>query len=403
MAPFPESPGTPHAMNLVPEAVALDAELRGWRRHLHAHPETAFEERETAAFVAERLRAMGLEVHTGLAGTGVVGVLRQGDSREAIALRADLDALPIHEETGAPHASKHAGRMHACGHDGHTTMLLGAAKALAQRSRFDGSVVFVFQPAEENEGGGRVMVEQGLFERFPVRAVYGMHNWPSLPLGSFAMRAGPQMGAFDIFEIVATGKGAHAAMPNLGRDPMLFASQAIAALQTIVSRNLHPMSAGVVTVTQVHAGDTWNVIPNEVVLRGTVRTFERDVQDTIERRMRGIVEGVAATFEMSATLRYERRYPATVNAEAETAHAIAAAAAVVGRDRVDTNPVPNMASEDFAFMLQAKPGCYVWLGPGRGPDTPLLHNPRFDFDDEAIAIGTSYWVTLAEQQLPVAR
>ncbi len=403
MAPFPESPGTPHAMNLVPEAVALDAELRGWRRHLHAHPETAFEERETAAFVAERLRAMGLEVHTGLAGTGVVGVLRQGDSREAIALRADLDALPIHEETGAPHASKHAGRMHACGHDGHTTMLLGAAKALAQRSRFDGSVVFVFQPAEENEGGGRVMVEQGLFERFPVRAVYGMHNWPSLPLGSFAMRAGPQMGAFDIFEIVATGKGAHAAMPNLGRDPMLFASQAIAALQTIVSRNLHPMSAGVVTVTQVHAGDTWNVIPNEVVLRGTVRTFERDVQDTIERRMRGIVEGVAATFEMSATLRYERRYPATVNAEAETAHAIAAAAAVVGRDRVDTNPVPNMASEDFAFMLQAKPGCYVWLGTGRGPDTPLLHNPRFDFDDEAIAIGTSYWVTLAEQQLPVAR
>ncbi|GMU73385.1 MAG: hippurate hydrolase [Burkholderiales bacterium] len=403
MAPFPESPGTPHAMNLVPEAVALDAELRGWRRHLHAHPETAFEERETAAFVAERLRAMGLEVHTGLAGTGVVGVLRQGDSREAIALRADLDALPIHEETGAPHASKHAGRMHACGHDGHTTMLLGAAKALAQRSRFDGSVVFVFQPAEENEGGGRVMVEQGLFERFPVRAVYGMHNWPSLPLGSFAMRAGPQMGAFDIFEIVATGKGAHAAMPNLGRDPMLFASQAIAALQTIVSRNLHPMSAGVVTVTQVHAGDTWNVIPNEVVLRGTVRTFERDVQDTIERRMRGIVEGVAATFEMSATLRYERRYPATVNAEAETAHAIAAAAAVVGRDRVDTNPVPNMASEDFAFMLQAKPGCYVWLGTGRGPDTPLLHNPRFDFDDEAIAIGASYWVTLAEQQLPVAR
>ena len=403
MAPFPESPGMAHAMNLVPEAVALDDELRGWRRHLHAHPETAFEERQTAAFVAERLRAMGLEVHTGLAGTGVVGVLRQGNAREAIALRADLDALPIHEETGAPHASKHAGRMHACGHDGHTTMLLGAAKALAARRRFDGSVVFVFQPAEESEGGGRVMVEQGLFERFPVRAVYGMHNWPSLALGSFAMRAGPQMGAFDIFEIVATGKGAHAAMPNLGRDPMLFASHAIAALQTIVSRNLHPMSAGVVTVTQVHAGDTWNVIPNEVVLRGTVRTFERDVQDTIERRMRGIVEGVAATFETSATLRYERRYPATVNTEAETAHALAAAAAVVGRDRVDTNPVPNMASEDFAFMLQAKPGCYVWLGTGRGPDTPLLHNPRFDFDDEAIAIGTSYWVTLAEQQLPLAR
>lgn len=390
-------------MNLVPEAVALDGELRGWRHHLHAHPETAFEERATAAFVAERLRAAGLEVHTGLAGTGVVGVLRHGSSREAIALRADLDALPIHEQTGAPYASKHAGRMHACGHDGHTTMLLGAARALAQRRRFDGSVVFVFQPAEENEGGGRVMVEQGLFERFPVRAVYGMHNWPSLPLGTFAMRAGPQMGAFDIFEIVATGKGAHAAMPDLGRDPMLFASHAIAALQTIVSRNLNPMAAGVVTVTQVHAGDTWNVIPGEVVLRGTVRSFERDVQDTIERRMRGIVEGVAATFEMSATLRYERRYPATVNAAAETAHAVDAAAAIVGRENVDTNPVPNMASEDFAFMLQAKPGCYVWIGTGRGPGTPLLHHPRFDFDDEAIAIGASYWVTLAEQQLPLAR
>ncbi|MCC6379867.1 MAG: amidohydrolase [Burkholderiales bacterium] len=386
-------------MNLVPEVVALDDELRGWRRHLHAHPETAFEERATAAFVADRLRAMGLEVHTGLAGTGVVGVLRHGGSKGSIGLRADLDALAIHEKTGAPHASKHEGRMHACGHDGHTTMLLGAARALAQRRHFDGSVAFIFQPAEENEGGGRVMVEQGLFDRFPVDAVYGMHNWPSAPLGSFAMRAGPQMGAFDIFEIVATGKGAHAAMPNLGRDPMLFASQAIAALQTIVSRNLHPLSAGVVTVTQVHAGDTWNVIPDEIVLRGTVRTFERDVQDTIERRMRTIVEHVAATFEMTATLRYERRYPATVNTAAETSHAVAAAAAVVGRDRVDTDPTPNMASEDFAFMLLAKPGCYVWLGTGRGPDTPLLHNPRFDFDDDAIAIGASYWVTLAEQRL----
>jgi amidohydrolase len=390
-------------MNLVPEAVALEGELRGWRRHLHAHPETAFEEKATSAFVAGKLSEMGLEVHTGLAGTGVVGVLRNGASADGIGLRADLDALHIQEATGAPHASKHAGRMHACGHDGHTTMLLGAAKALAQRRRFDGTVTFIFQPAEENEAGGRVMVEQGLFDRFPMRAVYGMHNWPSNPLGTFAMRAGPQMGAFDIFEIVATGKGAHAAMPNLGKDPMLFASHAIGALQSIVSRNLHPLSAGVVSVTQVHAGDTWNVIPNEVVLRGTVRSFERDVQDTIERRMRTIVEGIAATFEMTATLRYERRYPAMVNSAAETGHAIAAAAAVVGREHVDTDPVPNMASEDFAFMLQAKPGCYVWLGTGRGPETPLLHNPRFDFDDGAIAIGTSYWVTLAEQQLPLAR
>jgi hippurate hydrolase len=390
-------------VNLVPEAAALDTELRGWRHHLHAHPETAFEEKATSAFVAERLRELGLEVHTGLAGTGVVGVLRHGSSTRAIGLRADLDALHIHEQSGVPHASKHEGRMHACGHDGHTTMLLGAAKALSQRRRIDGSVVFIFQPAEENEGGGRVMVEQGLFERFPVGAVYGMHNWPTLPVGRFAMRTGPLMGAFDIFEIVATGKGAHAAMPNLGRDPMLFASHAIGALQSIVSRNLHPLQAGVVSVTQVHAGDTWNVIPNEVVLRGTVRSFERDVQDTIERRMRGIVEGIASTFEMTATLRYERRYPATVNSPAETAHAIAAASAVVGKDRVDTDPMPNMASEDFAFMLQAKPGCYVWLGTQRGADTPGLHNPRYDFNDDALAVGTSYWVTLAEQQLPASR
>jgi len=390
-------------MNVVPEVAALEPELRGWRRHLHAHPETAFEETATAAFVADKLRAMGLDVHTGLAGTGVVGVLRHGGSGEAIGLRADLDALHIHEQSGAPHASKHAGRMHACGHDGHTTMLLGAAQALSQRRRIDGTVYFVFQPAEENEGGGRVMVEQGLFEKFPVRAVYGMHNWPTLPVGHFALRAGPLMGAFDIFEIVATGKGAHAAMPNLGRDPMLFASHAIGALQSIVSRNLHPLEAGVVSVTQVHAGDTWNVIPNEVVLRGTVRSFDRNVQDLIERRMRTIVEGIASTFEMTATVRYERRYPATVNSEAETAHALAAATAVVGRDKVDTDPMPSMGSEDFAFMLQAKPGCYVWIGTGKGPDTPNLHNPRYDFNDDAIAIGSSYWVALAEQQLPATR
>ncbi|CAG0977109.1 hippurate hydrolase [Burkholderiales bacterium] len=390
-------------MNLVPEAAALDRELRGWRRHLHAHPETAFEEKATAAFVAERLSEIGLEVHTGLAGTGVVGVLRGGGSAAAIGLRADLDALHIHERTGAPHASKHEGRMHACGHDGHTTMLLGAAKALAQRRRVDGTVYFVFQPAEENEGGGRVMVEQGLFDRFPMRAVYGMHNWPANPVGTFALRPGPLMGAFDIFEIVATGKGAHAAMAYQGRDPMMFASLAIGALQTIVSRDLHPLDAGVVSVTQVHAGDTWNVIPDQVVLRGTVRSFKRDVQDTIERRMRGIVDGIAATFGMTATLRYERRYPATVNSDAETAHALAAATAVVGRDRVDTDPMPSMGSEDFAFMLQAKPGCYVWLGTGEGPDTPSLHNPRYDFNDDALAIGASYWVTLAEQQLPAAR
>jgi hippurate hydrolase len=392
-------------MNILPEIAAHVPEMNEWRHHIHAHPETAFEETATAAFVADKLASFGLEVHTGLAKTGVVGVLRGGDgansASNAIGLRADLDALHVHERSGVPYASRNEGRMHACGHDGHTTMLLGAARAMARRKRLDGTVYFIFQPAEENEGGGRVMVEEGLFERFPMRAVYGMHNWPRLPAGTFAMRPGPLMGAYDIFEIVATGKGAHAAMAYTGKDPMLFVAQAINALQTIVARNLHPQDAGVVSVTQVHGGDTWNVIPQEVVLRGTVRTFKREVQDLIEQRIRGIVAGVAATFDMSATVRYERRYPALVNSEAETQHAIVAATAVVGATNVEINPTPEMGSEDFAFMLQAKPGCYVWLGAGRGADTPNIHSPQYDFNDDVLPIGASYWVTLAEQQLAI--
>ncbi|GIK87675.1 MAG: amidohydrolase [Betaproteobacteria bacterium] len=389
-------------MNLVPEVLAVEPKMRDWRHHLHAHPETAFEERATAEYVAERLAALGLEVHTGLAKTGVVGVLRNGSGGRSIGLRADLDALHIDEASGVPYASRHKGRMHACGHDGHTAMLLGAAQALAQRRAFDGTLHFVFQPAEENEGGGRVMVEEGLFDRFPMEAVYGLHNWPRKPLGTFATRVGPLMGAYDIFEIVGTGKGGHAAMPYVTRDPMPFAAHLINALQTIVARNLHPQDAGVVSVTQVHAGDTWNVIPEQVVVRGTVRTFDRAVQDLIEQRMREIVAGVAATFGMQASVRYERRYPATVNTADETGHAVQAARAVVGDEHVDTDPVPEMGSEDFAFMLQAKRGCYVWMGTGTGADTINVHNPRYDFNDAALAIGASYWVTLAEQRLPAA-
>lgn len=387
-------------MNLVPEIQALEAQMRDWRHHLHAHPETAFEESATAAFVAERLASFGLEVHTGLAKTGVVGVLRNGPGERAIGLRADLDALHIQEASGVSYQSRHPGRMHACGHDGHTTMLLGAAKALAKRRDFDGTLYFIFQPAEENEGGGRVMVEEGLFDRFPMEAVYGLHNWPRKALGTFATREGPLMGAYDIFEIVVTGKGGHAAMPYVTRDPMLFAAHMINALQTIVARNLHPQDAGVVSVTQVHGGDTWNVIPEQVVLRGTVRSFRREVQELIESRIRGLAAGVAATFEMAATVRYERRYPATVNTAAETAHAVRAARSVVGDARVETDPVPELGSEDFAFMLQAKRGCYVWMGTGEGEDTVNVHNPRYDFNDRALMIGGSYWVTLAEQQLP---
>src|SRR4029079_18228756 len=277
-------------------------------------------------------------------------------------LRAVLDALPVQEQTSVGYASRHPGCMHACGHDGHTTMLLAAARAMAQRRRFDGTAYFIFQPAEENEGGGRVMVEEGLFERFPMRAVYGMHNMPRVAAGTFALRDGPLMGAYDVFEIVATGKGAHAAMPNTGKDPMLFAAHAISALQTIVARNLHPLDAGVVSVTQVHGGDTWNVIPQEVVLRGTVRSFDPAVQELIERRRCAIVAGAPAICDMNATLRHERRYPATINSPQETQHALAAATALLGAANVDTDPMPSMASEDFAFMLQAKPGCYIWLG-----------------------------------------
>jgi amidohydrolase len=387
------------AVKIVPEIAALVPDMKTWRHHLHAHPETAFEETATSAFVADKLRSFGLEVHTGLAKTGVVAVLRGAGSAGAIGLRADLDALHVQERTGVAYASQNEGRMHACGHDGHTTMLLGAAAVLARKKHLAGTVYFIFQPAEENEGGGRVMVEEGLFDRFPMGAVYGMHNWPRKQLGTFAMRVGPLMGAYDIFEIIVTGKGAHAAMAYTGKDPMLFAAHTINALQTIVARNLHPLDAGVVSVTQVHGGDTWNVIPQEVVLRGTVRTFKPEVQDLIEERMKGIVAGVAATFDMTATLRYERRYPATVNAATETQHSIAAASAVVGTEHVDTDPTPEMGSEDFAFMLQKKPGCYVWLGAGTGPDTPNIHSPHYDFNDDALSIGASYWVTLAEQQL----
>jgi len=385
----------------VPGVNAIIEEMRGWRHHLHAHPETAFEEHQTAAFVADRLRAFGLEVHQGLAGTGVVGVLRNGEG-PAVALRADMDALHVHEQTNLPHASRHEGRMHACGHDGHTTMLLGAARCLAETPSFQGTLVFVFQPAEENEGGGRVMVEEGLFDRFPVDAVYGMHNWPGMDVGRVAMRPGPMMASFDIFELTLTGKGTHAAMPHLGADPVVAAAQIISAWQTIPSRNVHPVDSAVVSVTQVHAGDTWNVIPQSVVLRGTTRTFRAEVQDLVERRMGEIARAIAGGFGIEAELRYERRYPATVNTEAETERARKAAARVVGDSAIDMDPMPSMGAEDFSFMLQKRPGCYIWVGAGPSDGGRNLHSPHYDFNDDILAIGASYWVRLAEEVLPKA-
>jgi len=374
------------------------ADLTAWRRDIHAHPETAFEEHRTADVVAKRLQEFGIEIHRGLAGTGVVGTLKGSrPGGRAIAIRADMDALDVPEKNGFSHSSTHNGKMHACGHDGHTTMLLGAARYLAETRNFAGTVHFVFQPAEENEAGGRVMVEQGLFEKFPVEAVYGMHNWPGLPAGQFAVRAGPLLAASDIFEIVVEGKGAHGAMPHTGIDPVVIAAQITLALQTIRSRNTHPLDGAVVSVTQVHGGDTWNVIPDEVVLRGTTRSFKPEVQDTIENGIRGIAEGIASSMGAKARVRYERRYPPTVNTEKETEIAAGAAVEIAGRQNVLRDFMPSMGAEDFAFMLQAKPGCYILIG--NGEKSASLHNSHYDFNDEVLPLGASYWSRLVERVL----
>jgi amidohydrolase len=388
-------------MPIINRIAEFHDDMTEWRHDLHAHPETAFEERRTSAFVAAKLREFGLDaVDEGLAGTGVVGTLkgRRPGSR-AIGLRADMDALPIAEKNDFAHRSTHDGKMHACGHDGHTTMLLGAARYLAETRNFAGTVHFIFQPAEENEGGGRVMVEQGLFDKFPVEAVYGMHNFPGIPVGKFAVKPGPMMAAFDIFEITVTGRGAHAAMPHEGIDPVVVAAEIVGALQTIASRATDPADAVVVSVTQIHGGDAWNVIPEQVVLRGTTRSFRPEVQEAVEPAIRRIAEGIAAAHGARVALRYERRYPPTVNSAAEAEQAARIAAEIAGEANVDRAPVPCMGAEDFAFMLQKKPGAYVWLGNGDGAGGCMLHNPRYDFNDAILPIGASYWVRLAETVL----
>ncbi|HIP77830.1 MAG TPA: amidohydrolase, partial [Kiloniellaceae bacterium] len=331
-------------MAVINRIAEFHEEIKGWRRDLHAHPETAFEEQRTSEFVAEKLAEFGIEVHRGLATTGVVGLLdgRTNASGRAIGLRADMDALHIQELNDFDHRSRHDGKMHACGHDGHTAMLLGAAKYLSETRNFDGRVAFIFQPAEENEGGGRVMVEEGLFDKFPVEAVFGLHNMPGGPVGKVAMRAGPAMAAFDIFEIAITGKGAHAAMPHQGIDPVITGAQIVTALQTIASRRTEPIDSVVLSVTQFHAGDTWNVIPETAVIRGTVRTFRKDTQAKVEEDIARIAEAICASQGARMTLRYERRYPALVNSEAETDIAAAVAAKVVGAENVRVGAEPLM-------------------------------------------------------------
>ena len=375
--------------------------MTAWRRDFHRYPELGFEETRTSGIVADKLREFGIdEVHTGLAKTGVIGVLRAGNGSDTIGLRADMDALPIQETTGLPHASTVPGKMHACGHDGHTTMLLGAARYLAETRNFDGTVYFIFQPAEEGEGGGRVMVEEGLFEKFPMRHVYGMHNWPGRPVGDFAMRPGPIMAATDQFVITLKGKGGHAAAPHFCIDPLVAAAQVVTAFQTIISRNSDPIDHGVVSVTQIHGGDALNVIPETAELAGTARSFTTEMRDLLEQRIAGITKNIAAAHQIDAEIDYRRGYPPTVNSEAETDLAADAAAEIAGEDRVNRATAPVMGGEDFAYMLEKKPGSYIFIGNGGDEDTPMLHNPGYDFNDETLPHGASYWAKLVERLLP---
>ncbi|SNB62079.1 hippurate hydrolase [Arboricoccus pini] len=388
-------------MPVINRVAEYQDELVAWRRHLHEHPELAYTEVETARFVAEKLRSFGVdEVHEGLGKTGVVGVLRNGSGKGAIGLRADMDALPMDEQSGVAWASRAKGRMHACGHDGHTTMLLGAARYLAETRCFDGTVYLIFQPAEEGGAGAAAMMQDGLFERFPAERVFGMHNWPDLPAGQFGMREGPIMAATAEYEILVKGKGCHAAMPHQGRDPIVAASLLVGALQSIVSRTVDPLKSAVVSTTRIAGGDAYNVIPGQVELWGTVRTYERKVQDEVEQRIRSICAGIALAQEVEVDLRFQPNYPATINSSAEARIGAEVARGIVGEDKVVWDMAPSMGGEDFAYMLEKKPGSYIWLGVGGASEGKVCHSPTYDFNDEMLPLGVTYWAKLTEHLLP---
>jgi hippurate hydrolase len=378
----------------------LAVEMRAIRRDIHRHPELAFNERRTAALVAERLRAWGIEVHERIGKTGLVGVLSAGTSERAIGLRADMDALPIHETTEASHASIHQGVFHGCGHDGHTAMLLCAARYLAQTRRFNGRVHLIFQPAEEGRAGAQAMIDDGLFERFPCAEIYALHNWPSLPAGTIATRPGPIMAAADRFEITVRGTGGHAAQPHLASDTILCAAQIVTGAHTLIARRIDPNANAVLSVTRIHGGSSHNVLPSEVTLTGTVRTFDPVVQDQIEAALRELVEGTAKAAGCTAAIEYVRYYPATVN-DAECArHVLETSRALFGQALVPDAPAAT--SEDFAFMLRNVPGAYVWLGQGSADHTASLHDSRYDFNDDVLATGAALLAALAERRLSVA-
>jgi len=397
-------------MKLVDSILAQQPQLQEIRRDLHAHPELRYEETRTSEVVARELAACGIEVHRGLGGTGVVGVLRAGSSPRLLGLRADMDALPIAEVNEFAHRSRHAGKMHACGHDGHTAMLLGAARHLAATRQFDGGVVFIFQPAEEGGAGAQKMIDDGLFERWPCAAVYAMHNWPGLKVGQFGFNPGPLMASGNLFEIRIKGKGAHAALPHLGVDPVMVAVQVAQGLQTIVTRAKKPIDAAVLSITVLRAGDTHNVVPDEALLGGTVRTFDERVTDLIESRMREVATLTAAAHGAQAEVSFNRYYPPTVNHPAETTFVADVAAAMVGEANVVRQHEPAMTAEDFSFMLKARPGSYFVIGNGDGAHREMghgigpcmLHNPSYDFNDDLLPVGASYWVQLAKRFLSEA-
>ena len=383
----------------------FQADLIHIRRDIHANPELAFEETRTSQLVADKLAEWGIEVHRGIAKTGLVGVVRgkKSASGRAIGLRADMDCLPMHETSDVPHKSRNAGRMHACGHDGHTTMLLGAARYLAQTRNFDGTAHLIFQPAEEGGGGGKVMVQEGLFDRFPCEAVYALHNWPGLAAGKMSVRPGPVLAATDEMRITIRGRGGHGAMPHLTADPVVAAAQVITALQTIASRNANPLDSVVVSICSMQTSQlgAFNVIPGHVLLVGTVRTFKQEMRDLAERRVREIAGTIAQALGTSAEIEYRRGYPATVNTEREAVFAARVGERVFGSANVITDAEPTMGGEDFSYMLQARPGAYVFLGQGGGPGGCFLHNPGYDFNDAVIPLGAGYLAALVEESLPL--
>ena len=397
-------------MRLIESILADAAAIAAVRRDIHAHPELCFEEKRTSDVIAKQLTDWGIPIHRGLGTTGVVAILKNGNSSRAVGLRADIDALPMTEHNTFAHASKHPGKMHSCGHDGHTAMLLAAAKHLSKHRNYDGTVYLVFQPAEEGGGGAREMIKDGLFEKFPMEAMFGAHNWPGMAVGQFALKSGPCFASSNEFKIVIRGKGSHAAMPHLGVDPVPVACQLVQAFQTIISRNKRPIDAGVISVTMIHTGEATNVVPDSAEIRGTVRTFSVETLDMIESRMKTVAEHTCAAFGATCEFTFRRNYPPTVNHARETEFVKRVMSTVVGADQVVAFE-PTMGAEDFSFFLQAKPGCYFTMGNGDGTHREgghglgpcMLHNPSYDFNDDLIPLGATAWVRIAERWLNTQR